>query len=161
MLLLFLLLVQDRLEAPGQQRLYLCDLSGRRQMFEEVIQIRIRRDAIDAARHHEGEEVRARLGAARVVAEEPGFSSGRKMFDLLFAVVVVCALSKVHKFSGCNPHPATLAPAGSTWSGPGGDKWPEALQENPSVRREAQRAGRNGSEHRAGLENIDAEADSP
>ena len=88
-LLLFLLLVQDRLEAPGQQRLYLCDRSGRRQMFEEVIQIRVRLDAIDAARHHEGEEVRARLGAARVVAEEPGFSSGRKMFDLLFAVVVV------------------------------------------------------------------------
>jgi pimeloyl-ACP methyl ester carboxylesterase len=75
--------------------------------------------------------------------------------------LVVCALSKVHKFSGCNPHPATLAPAGSTWSGPGGDKWPEALQENPSVRREAQRAGRNGSEHRAGLENVDAEAHSP
>ena len=77
------------------------------------------------------------------------------------AIFVVCALSKVHKFSGCNTHPATLAPAGSTWSGPGGDEWPEALQENPSFRREAQRAGRNVSEHRAGPENADAEADSP
>jgi hypothetical protein len=98
-------------------------------------------------------------------------TTGRVIIDLGFALtrlgaqkvygVVMCALSKVHRFSGCNPHPATLAPAGSTWSGPGGDKWPEALQENPSVRREAQRAGRNGSEHRAGLENVNAEADSP
>jgi hypothetical protein len=45
----------------------------------------------------------------------------------------VC-LAKVHESRGCDTHPATLAPAGSTWSGPGGNKWPEALQEKPSVK---------------------------
>ena len=46
--------------------------------------------------------------------------------------VIMCALVKVHEFSGCDTRPASLAPAGSTWGGPGGDKWPEALQEKPS-----------------------------
>jgi len=54
-----------------------------------------------------------------------------------FQMVRVCALDKVHKFSGWDTHPASLAPAGSTWGGPGGNKWPEALQKSPSLRRGA------------------------
>jgi hypothetical protein len=101
------------------------------------------------------------VGAGEGSIEQGIFPMQDRLLQGSLGGVVVCALSKVHKFSGCNTHPATLAPAGSTWSGPGGDEWPEALQENPSVRREAQRAGRNVSEHRAGPENVDAEADSP
>jgi hypothetical protein len=103
----------------------------------------------------------ADVGAGESPIEQGIFPMQDGFLQRPLARVVMCALSKVHKFSGCNTHPATLAPAGSTWSGPGGDEWPEALQENPSFRREAQRAGRNVSEHRAGPENADAEADSP
>jgi hypothetical protein len=42
--------------------------------------------------------------------------------------VVLCALLRRTLPSGVgDPGPATVAPAGSTWSGPGGDKWAEAL----------------------------------
>src|SRR4051794_7672988 len=40
----------------------------------------------------------------------------------------VC-LAKVHWFRGCKSHPATLAPAGSTRGGSGGDEWSEAPRE--------------------------------
>jgi len=54
-----------------------------------------------------------------------------------------------------------LVPAGSTWGGPGGDKWAEALQEKaPSGSQQAMRAATR-SEHRAGPENAAAEADPP
>ena len=54
--------------------------------------------------------------------------------------------------SVANPIRLTLAPAGSTWGGPGGNKWAEALQEKASIVRSADSAGRNVSEHWAGLE---------
>ena len=73
---------------------------------------------------------------------------------------IVCALEGA-RVPWVRYPPATLAPAGSTWSGPGGDEWSEALQENPSVRREAKRVGRNENEHCAGPEMIAAEADPP
>src|SRR3954447_15390075 len=41
---------------------------------------------------------------------------------------IVC-LAKVHRCRGCKSHPATLAPAGSTRGGSGGDEWSEALRE--------------------------------
>lgn len=54
-----------------------------------------------------------------------------------------------------------LVPAGSTWGGPGGDEWAEALQEKaPLGSQQAVRAATR-SEHRAGPENADAEADPP
>ena len=54
-----------------------------------------------------------------------------------------------------------LVPAGSTWGGPGGDKWAEVLQEKaPFGSQQAVRAVTR-SEHRAGPENVDAEADPP
>jgi hypothetical protein len=74
-LLRFLVLrVQHRLEVPGQQRLDLLDGGGGRQMFEQIVQIRVGLDVIDAAGHHQREQIGARLGAAGVVAEEPCFS---------------------------------------------------------------------------------------
>src|SRR3954467_4514280 len=52
----------------------------------------------------------------------------------------VC-LAKVHRCRGCKPHPATLAPAGSTRGGSGGDEWSEALREKvPSGDQRAIRA---------------------
>src|SRR3954465_4085746 len=42
-------------------------------------------------------------------------------------LVVGCALERCTRSPGAIPGRQTLAPAGSTWSGPGGDKWSEAL----------------------------------
>src|SRR4029453_7782730 len=48
---------------------------------------------------------------------------------------------KVHRCRGCKPHPATLAPAGSTRGGEGGNEWSEALREKvPSGDQRAMRA---------------------
>src|SRR4051812_36438063 len=44
-----------------------------------------------------------------------------------FGVVVGCALERCTRSPGAIPGRQTLAPAGSPWSGPGGDKWSEAL----------------------------------
>ena len=73
-ILLFLLFVAHRFEVPGQQRLNVLHGAGRRQMLEQIVQIRVGLDLIDAAGHHQREQVGARLGAARIVAEEPRFS---------------------------------------------------------------------------------------
>jgi hypothetical protein len=54
-----------------------------------------------------------------------------------------------------------LVPAGSTWGGPGGDEWAEALQETaPLGSQQAMRAATH-SEHRASPETDAAEADPP
>jgi hypothetical protein len=54
-----------------------------------------------------------------------------------------------------------LVPAGSTWGGPGGDEWAEALQgKAPLGSQQAVRAATH-SEHRAGPENVAVEADPP
>ena len=42
---------------------------------------------------------------------------------------IVCALPRCTVLPGGNPGRQTLAPAGSTRGGPGGDEWPEALRE--------------------------------
>ena len=70
-MLLFFLFVEYRLEIPGQQRLDLLDGAGRRQMLEQIVQIRVRLDFIDAAGHHQREQVGARLGAALVESYPP------------------------------------------------------------------------------------------
>jgi hypothetical protein len=44
-------------------------------------------------------------------------------------LVIVCALPRRTISAGRNPARRTVAPAGSTRSGPGGDKWAEALRE--------------------------------
>ena len=74
MMLLFLPFVEHRFEVPGQQRLNVLHGAGRRQMLEQIVQIRVGLDLIDAAGHHQREQVGARLGAARIVSEEPRFS---------------------------------------------------------------------------------------
>ena len=58
-------------------------------MLEQIIQVRVRLHIIRTGRHHQREEIGARLGADRIVAEEPGFSARRVMFDLPFDIVVV------------------------------------------------------------------------
>ena len=58
-------------------------------MLEQIVQIRVALDLIDAAGHQQRQQVGARLGAARIVPEEPCCSAGRKVFDLLLAVIVV------------------------------------------------------------------------
>src|SRR3954449_2370001 len=42
-------------------------------------------------------------------------------------LIVGCALERCTRSPGAIPGRQTLAPAGSTWSGPGGNKWSEAL----------------------------------
>lgn len=131
------------------------------QALQDVLEVAMRIMSVELRGLDQAHDGGGALTCTQGTGEEPVGSSESNRPDSVLDMVVVCALSKVHESSGCDTHPVTLAPAGSTWSGPGGDEWPEALQENPSVRREAQRAGRNESEHRAGSEMIHAEADSP
>src|SRR3954454_2881738 len=49
------------------------------------------------------------------------------------STVLVCVpCPKVPRLGGFDPHPAALAPAGSTPDGSGGDEWPEASGEKAS-----------------------------
>jgi len=52
-------------------------------------------------------------------------------------------------------------PAGSTWGGSEGDEWAESPQEKPRLGSQQAMRGATRSEHRAGLENEAAEADTP
>src|SRR3954465_4289565 len=75
--------------------------------------------------HGGGVGRRALLGAGAVgdPAGDDGVPEGA------LGVVVGCALERCTRSPGAIPGRQTLAPAGSTWSGPGGDKWSEALRE--------------------------------
>src|SRR5262249_53096752 len=57
--------------------------------------------------------------------------------------------AKASIFSGCNSHPATFAPAGSNWSGDGGNEIAEASDGKDRRGRFCEQAGRNASERRA------------
>src|SRR5271167_3844866 len=46
---------------------------------------------------------------------------------------VVCALPRCTVLPGGNPGRQTLAPAGNTRGGSGGDEWPEALREKTPI----------------------------
>src|SRR3954452_14094419 len=67
---------------------------------------------------------RRNLLGAGTVGDPPG-NDGVTQGTLGF--VVGCALERCTRSPGAIPGRQTLAPAGSTWSGPGGDKWSEAL----------------------------------
>src|SRR3954469_16272962 len=73
--------------------------------------------------HGGGVGRRALLGAGAVgdPAGDDGIAQGAP------GLVVGCALERCTRSPGAIPGQQTLAPAGSTWSGPGGDKWSEAL----------------------------------
>jgi hypothetical protein len=62
-------------------------------------------------------------------------------------------------FSGCNSHPAQVAPAGSNRSGSGGNDTAEAFDGKGRLGRLREQAGRNASERRAGLETHNVGAD--
>ncbi len=63
--------------------------------------------------------------------EQEVFASNDKILDGSFGRIVMCALTRCTGYVGTKSHPATLAPAGSTRSGSGGDEWSEALWEKP------------------------------
>jgi len=62
-------------------------------------------------------------------------------------------------FSGCNSHPATIAPAGSNRNGGGGNEAVEAFDGKGRLGRPREQAGRNMRERRAGLETLNVGAD--
>ncbi len=74
----------------------------------------------------------------------------------------MCVLIRCIPSVGRNPTLQTVAPAESTWSNSGGNKWIEALQETGSEIG-AQRAMRaiKYSQCLAGPENVNVEADPP
>jgi len=61
--------------------------------------------------------------------EKKIFSTEHERFYFPLGGVVMCALSRCTGSMGNKSHPATLAPAGNTRSGSGGDKWSEAHRE--------------------------------
>lgn len=124
--------IQNGFRAPGQQRFEVLEARGAGKLRIQMRQVGVRLHAVGFGGLDQRVQVRAGACAGFGVAEQPVLAADDEGADRVLAAIVVCALSKVHEFCGCEPRPATLAPAGSTWSGPGGDKWSEALQETPS-----------------------------
>ena len=54
--------------------------------------------------------------------EEPRLATTSNSFHLLLSEIVMCALTRRTGYVGTKSHPATLAPAGSTRGGSGGDE---------------------------------------
>lgn len=105
--------------------------------LQNVDKVVVRIDLVQAAGDDQALNDAYVLCAELCPGKEPVSTTHGNNTQCAFEVIRVCALDKVHKFSGWDTHPASLAPAGSTWGGPGGNKWPEALQKSPSIRRGA------------------------
>lgn len=76
-------------------------------------------------RQHDGRAVCAAVGTG----EEPCFSSASHTAQRSFRGIIRCALLRCTILPGSSPGRQTLAPAGSTRGGSGGDEWSEALRE--------------------------------
>jgi hypothetical protein len=87
---------------------------------------------------------------------DPKGRVGKKRQFLFFAnphtTVITGAPRKAAIFSGCDSHPATVAPAGSNRRGEGGNELAEASGAEGRFRRLGEPAGRNSSERHRGLE---------
>src|SRR3954447_24490852 len=67
-------------------------------------------------------------GANRLEPLHFALSSSHRLMRV-FGPIVLCALTRCTVLPGGNPGRQTLAPAGSTRGGSGGDEWSEALRE--------------------------------
>jgi len=119
-----------RLPVPGQQRLKLV-LSGPSgdNSFKHVGQPGQRFDAIQFCRLHERRNDRPMTPTVIVSREKRVLPYYRYGPDGTLDSVGMCALPRCTALPGGNPGRQTLAPAGSTRGGSGGDEWPEALRE--------------------------------
>jgi hypothetical protein len=99
------------------------------------------------------------MRVARWRRDDNPFRKGGQGFPSEIHPVPFVRREKVSIFSGCNPHPATFAPAGSNRSGSGGNETAGASDAKGRLRRLREQAGRNVSERRAGLETGNVGAD--
>ena len=86
-------------------------------------------DVIHFCRLQKGGDGCPRPATAIATREERIFSRYCLGSDGPFDNVGMCALKRCTVLPGENPGRQTLAPAGSTRGGSGGDEWPEALRE--------------------------------
>ncbi len=86
-------------------------------------------DAVQLRRVDQRHGDRPVLGGAIAAGEQGVFSCNRDRTHAALDHVGMCALPRCTVLPGGNPGRQTLAPAGSTRSGPGGDEWSEALRE--------------------------------
>ena len=86
-------------------------------------------DVVQLRRNDERVHRRGPLAAPVGACEQPCLAAERHTAQRAFSGVVQCALSRRTILPGGNPGRQTLAPAGSTRGGSGGDEWSEALRE--------------------------------
>jgi hypothetical protein len=93
-----------------------------------VGEVGLRLDGIEFAAFDQRCDDGPMLGSAIGPREERIFPVQCNRPDAAFDDIGMCALPRCTALPG-NPGRQTLAPAGSTRGGPGGDEWPEALRE--------------------------------
>jgi len=119
-----------RLPVPRQQRFKLVPFgpSGDNS-FKYIGQPGQRFDTIQLRRLHQRRDDRPVPSAIIVSGEKRILPRDRYGSDGALNGVCMCALPRCTALPGGNPGRQTLAPAGSTRGGSGGDEWPEALRE--------------------------------
>src|SRR3954447_18876806 len=96
---------------------------------ENVGQVGLGIEAVQACRSGDGIEAGSPLTSGIRPTEEVVFPSQNWDPHCPLGGIVGCALSRRTILPGGNPGRQTLAPAGSTRGGSGGDEWSEALRE--------------------------------
>ena len=115
---------------PGQQLLELmCLGTAADEPLQHVGEPGKRLDAVQLRRVDQGQCDSPVFGGAVRSGEQGIFPSYCHALHAPFDDVGVCALPRCTVLPGGNPGRQTLAPAGSTRSGPGGNEWSEALRE--------------------------------
>ena len=75
--------------APRQQCFERLDRGGLRQLLEQIAQIGVRLDSVDAGAAHQRLQIRTCSGTIGVLREQPCSSAGGERSDLVFEVIVV------------------------------------------------------------------------
>jgi len=108
---------------------------------QQVGEIDLRVDAVQLARLDQRRQVGPAASAIIARGKKCVLSAQDQRSDGAFDGVRMCALARRIALPGENPGRQTLAPAGSTRGGSGGDEWSEALREKvPSGDQRAIRA---------------------
>src|SRR3954463_12135123 len=96
---------------------------------ENIRQVDLGIETVQLGRRGDGVETGRALAAGIGAAEEVILSPQNWDAHRALGGIVACALSRRTILPGGNPGRQTLAPAGSTRGGSGGDEWSEALRE--------------------------------
>lgn len=96
----------------------------------QLRQIIERIDAVELAGVNQAQIEIADLGSVLGLVEEAVLAQEDRFFQDSFTEIIMCALLRHVESSGGNPDRQCFVPAGSTWGGPGGDKWTDAIAQD-------------------------------